>query len=343
MRAIVVLVLAMRLAACDFPTDLPKVNPTFAVNLPTTRISVAQLLPAGITISDNFFALSLAPVTFSRTLGELCPQCASANGQTAPKPAFVGTFSANVQLPNDVVEVFVGSGWLRFNATHAFSFDPIRPAPGVNGTISFRVLGVTGSQTTPVVLGSQVISGAERSFPPGSTLTDSIAIQGLTGAPITIEVEVNSPAGGTTQINTASRITVTAAPQSLLLSSGSVRVQNRQISAQHIQINLTGIDQFLINRVRGGRLILAVDNPFNVSGPLTLTLSGGLAPVTKTVQLQPGNSTIEVLLTERDLESVLGHAVVLSVTGPISASGSVVITPSSELVLTSRLVLEIGA
>ncbi len=328
---------AVALAACDIPTELPKWNPTFAVALEGTSIPVTQLLPSSVAVADNtHFVLALGPVTFSRTLGQLCSACNAVNGQTVPKPQFSAAFSESIALPADIAGVTISSGWIRFSVAHTLAFDPLRPGGGATGNLIVSVRTPEG-----VLLGSQTISGSQRSFPPGSALTDSIAVSGTTDS-FLAGVILNSPAGAPARIDTAAGFTITTTPARLLLTDVQLRVVGRQITGQQLQVNLSGIDQFIINRVRGGRLVLSITNGFNAAGTMMLNISGGGMQISKSVTFPAGGGKVEIPFAESELESMLGNALVVSFSGVVSSDATVTLTPASAFALTAMLVLELG-
>jgi hypothetical protein len=128
----------------------------------------------------------------------------------------------------------------------------------------------------------------------------------------------------------------------LLLSAAQLRVQNRQISAQPVQLDLAGIDDFVVDRVRGGKLVLETTNGFGVGGAMTLVVASGSTQITKQVDVPATDATVEVPFTEAELESMLGHVVVLSFSGLVSSAGAVTVTPASSFSVTSLLVVELG-
>lgn len=328
---------ALLCGACDLSTGLPKLNPTYAIELDRTSISVAQLLPSSMTLGENnsAFLLTLDPVTVSQSLGAVCPPCVALNGQTVPKPAFTATLSGSAPLPNDVVRVNLTAGWVRYTITHAFSFDPLRPGGATPGTLTLIARSGTGA-----VIGSKTISGADRAFPTGSTLTDSVAVAGVVDR-VDITVELNSPAGNAVTIDTNSRITMTAAPVDLRITSADISVQNRVINTQQTQLDLTGVDRFVVNRVRGGRLVLTIENNFNVTADLSLDISGGLQPISKITHIPVGSSRVEIPFSEAELKSILGRSVTLSFAGPVSSNGTITLLPSATFTVAPLLVLEL--
>ena len=327
----------LALVACDIPTELPKWNPEYALPLPGSSISVAQLLPSNVTIVDgSTFGLSVAPVTFGRSLAQMCPPCVAFDGEIVPKPAFTTSFSATFSLPPDVLGATLVSGWLRFAASNGFSFDPLRPGPGASGSMTVRLL------ADAQAIGSLTITGVQRAWPPGNVLIDSVAVAGA-GSRFAVEVIIDSPAGDPVRINSAASIDVTAAPTQLLLSSAQLRVQDRQVAGQPVQLNLTGIDSYIIDQVQGGKLVLTLSNGFGVGGALTLTVTGSLTPISKQVAIPANDATVEVTFTEAELESMLGREVTVSFSGSVSSASAVTITPAAMFELAVLLVLELGS
>src|SRR4051812_43224662 len=82
-RSLLLALSCASLVGCDIPTDAPKWDVKFMVPSKGTSLSVSQLLPSSISVvSDaSAFQINLAPATFSRTLGELCPPCTLADNQ----------------------------------------------------------------------------------------------------------------------------------------------------------------------------------------------------------------------------------------------------------------------
>src|SRR5947208_1754771 len=88
------------LGACTIPTDAPVTDVRWVVPAPTTRIAVASVLPAGVSIlpDSSAFAIIVPPTTVTRQLSQDCAACVAANGLTVPKPAFQANASAATAL-----------------------------------------------------------------------------------------------------------------------------------------------------------------------------------------------------------------------------------------------------
>jgi hypothetical protein len=129
------------------------------------------------------------------------------------------------------------------------------------------------------------------------------------------------------------------------VSEATIRVQNRQVSVSQAQIDLSGVDQSLRGRVRGGALTVVMNNPYGVTGTLQLQLIGGGGTVTKPLNVQLGQSTQRIEFSQAELQTLLGHNVRLQISGPVSApTGTVTIRPNQTLTINTRLelTLEIG-
>src|SRR5205085_11208465 len=120
------------------------------------------------------------------------------------------------------------------------------------------------------------VNGTTTSFAPGATLSVPIA---LTAGSITdaldVTVTIDSPAGDAVLMTTSSEVTATATPSNLVASSAQVRVQNRQITATQVQLDVGNIDSAVPDHLKGGSLIFSISNPFAVPGTLALTIAAG--------------------------------------------------------------------
>ena len=336
--------LTLGLAACEFPTELPKWDTTWVVPAENTTISVAKLLPSTIgTASDgSSFVLSLQPVTVSRTLGEICGAiCTAANGLTVPKPAFETEFGSSISLPADVVSAQITGGTVLIELTHDFPFDPIRPSAAARGYI---VVTATSGST---VLAKDSIAGENTAFAPGTTLNRTLALAPATvSGPITIDITVNSPAGDPVTIDTSDRLSLTATPTEIHVSQAQVRVANRTIDATEVELDLGDIDESVTEKVKAGALLLTLSNPFAVTGDLALTITAAGTTITKTVALAQGASTARVEFNEQEIQSILAASPVrLSVSGAIcgSAPCTTTVTPTQNVTIGSQLELTVGA
>ena len=336
---------AVLVVACDIPTELPKWDTTFVVQAESTVVAVGEILPSSVTVAPggNAFLLSLSPATFSKSLGEMCPACLPFNGLAVPKPAFADSIKTTIALPADVSSGALISGTIAVQVQNGFNFDPLRPNGGASPFGSLTIAIRSGA----TLLGSVTRDGSVQALPAGGAVSFDIPLNGAAtvGGALDVTAAIVSPAGGTTTINTNSALTVTATPTNMLLSSVQVRVQDRIVNATQVALNTGGIDSFVTDHIQGGSLLLTFYNPFNVTGTLTLTITGGTQTVTKQVPVAAGATTVEVPFTAEELKSFigLGHDVTLSMQGPVTSASPVTATPSQVLSVSSQLKLIIGA
>jgi hypothetical protein len=336
------LLVAAALAACDFPTALPRFEPRFVMPIDSTTIRVNELLPAGVSATDTTFVLSLAPVDVQKSLADMCGSpCQLLHGRVAPKPAFSYSFATPLALPADIHGGVLSSGSVQVTASHSFAFDPLRPPGSLrNGTLTI-VVRSGGRQ-----VGTAVI---DQPFPRHTPVARTISITpGNLNGEIDVQLILDSPAGDPVMINTAEAVHVTARPGALHVTEIRAAVRQRTIAMQPLDVDLSGVDDDIRSRARGGSLILQMRNPFNVSGELQLKLysppSG--ADYQYPVVIAPGETTQRIELTQYEMFRVLGFNVNVSLAGPVSGDGATMtLRPGQVISLSSRLelILEIGS
>jgi hypothetical protein len=329
---------ALALAACDFPTAPPVFEPRLVIPEAGTTLSVNQLLPASVTAVGTSFRIDVAQSTVHRTLAQMCGgPCTALAGQVAPKPAFADSFTLALALPADVQSVTLTSGAVVVNLSHSFGFDVLRPhGAATNGTATVTL------RNAGRVLGTATI---DQPFPSGTAITRTLVLApgSLTGT-IDVTVHLNSPAGGSVRIDPGTQFAVTATPQQIDVSQAAVRVQNRQVSAAAVTLDLTGIDNAVRNRVRSGAIVLTVDNPLNVAGTLQIQFQGtAVAP--KTFHVAPGRSTRRIEFSQQEIRALLGHRVTVHIAGPVTGTatgGIITVTPGQQVTVETLLDLIIA-
>ena len=160
---------------------------------------------------------------------------------------------------------------------------------------------------------------------------------------LAVEMTLASPAGDPVRIDASQRFSLTATATSLRLSDISVTVNQKQASIDPFTVDLSGIDESLVDRVQGGSLVLDEVNPFGVTGNMALRfMSSGMTPIQKTVPLAAGTSRQVVDFTPQELRSMLGREVTATASGLVSAGQTVKLTPAQAVQITTRLSLVIG-
>jgi hypothetical protein len=334
-------------AACDIPTEAPIIDQRWVVPSQTSRISVANLLPAGVSIlaDSSGFTVSAATASVTRPLSADCAACAAGNGFTGPKPAFTATATMSTSLPVDIGSATLTGGSLVLNVTNNYTFDPLRPN-GASAPFGNAVITVTNGSTS---LGTTTIDGSTTALNAnGGTLSLTIPLAGtISGAtPVAVTVTVNSPAGGAVLMDASRTISVTATPTNLKVASANVSVAGRSLSSS-TSFDLTGVSSTITDHVLAGAMLLTVVNPFTVTSNLTVTLqpSGGAA-IVKNVTLGVGTTTQSIQFTQNEIKALLGHNLSITYTGAATATaGPVNISPKQAVVVTSKLdiSLELGS
>ncbi len=336
-RATFAALAVLALAGCKYPTSAPIVDQRWILPAESTTIGVGQFLPSGVSDNGSTFAVSVNPFSTSETLGTLCSACQGHNGTSIPKPAFTGSFTTSASLPADVSSANLSSGSVQVSLHNGFDFDPIRPGGGATGTVTVTLTDGAGGRQ----LGRLVLDGASDSLPAGATITRTMPLSsGTIGTTIVATVEVNSPTGDRITIDTSERMTATATPSSLLISSAVVGVAGRTVDISPTSLDVSSIDQTFIDHIQDGSFTLDVTNPFGVSVTGTLQVTGdGFSPISKsfTVSADP-TSTTDVSFSQSELKQFLGKSNVQIIgTGIASASAPITVTPGQMVTLDTKL------
>lgn len=334
-------------AACDIPTEPPKLQPRFVLPAASTTLRLTELLPADVTESGANFRLVVAPIAVpTRTLGQMCgAPCTAANGMRVPKPAFTDTVQATLALPGDVVSAELTSGAIEVTFSHDLGFDPLRP-PGAAENGSLAVTLLEGNRE----VGSMVIADA---FPAGVPLTRSMALTpGTVASDLTLRAVITSPAGGSAEedrvtIDTSASLGGTVTPGEILVSSATVRVEDKAVNVADFDVDLADVDADLRERVIRGALVVTADNPFDVTGTLQMRISSGTADLInpRTLQVSPGITTQRIEFEQDELNSILGSEITVRLSGTVSGTdGTVLVQPGQVLEIETHLdlTLEIG-
>ena len=348
-RVIVGAMPLISILACGLPTEVPKkpvLDVRWVVPTQSSRITVASLLPSGVSIlpDSSGFTVTVPNATVTRVLSQDCSTCVASNGLTAPKPAFVAFASLGSAFPTEITSSALVGGALQVVMSHNYTFDPLRPNAAPSAAKGYAVITVSNGNT---VIGKDSIDGATTAFSPNTTVTRSIPLTGaITGSsPVTASVVVNSPLGDPVFIDASRSLTATSSAGGLKVASANVTVVGRQFASTS-SLDLAGIDKTVTNHVQSGSLLLTLANPFAVTSTLTvkLTPEGG-TPITRIVSLAAGNSTSRIDFGAEELKSLLGHRVSLAYTGAVTpTAATVTVSPRQAVIITTRLdiSLEVG-
>jgi hypothetical protein len=324
------------LAACDVPTAVPKYDTEWNVPAKSTTISVNSLLPSGVTAtSDNSaFQVSVSPsaTSITRQLSQDCSACALANGQTVPKPAFVGGGSSTVALPSNVTSATLVRDTLTLTVANGFNFDPIRPSASGRGYLTITVA------SGQVVVGRDSIDGATTALPAGTSIVRTIPLTGAVAGASGLQVSttLNSPAGDPVTMDASRSITVSGTVGQVYVSSAQVSLAGQSVSAPGTDLDLTSVSSSIRDRAGAGSLLLSVDNPFGVTGTLGVTIAAGATTLYKSVALASGVSAPVIQFSSSELQQLLGQHLSISFDGSVSGA-SVTVQPGQAVSVSSRL------
>jgi hypothetical protein len=332
--------------ACDIPTDSPMTEQKWAIPLSFTSVPVGEFLPdaVGFNEDSSAFTVQIDAISFEEDLGTLCPACAGFDGLTVPKPAFAGSFSESVVLPEDVASVEVQEGVVVVEAQNRFTFDPLRPPGGERGTITLalRAGGPNGE-----ILDQIVVDGATDSFAPGTRLSRELEYSGDIGGSISVTVEVDSPAGGLEPGNWVlvrlnDEVVATATPEDVEASTAEIEVAGETYDLEPTDLDVEDVLESTVEKVQSGTLHLNVVNPWSLGAVATLTIIGPTMaePVVLIAPIPAApTSSVEVALSQADLQAFLGQPnVVLTGQGTVDQNaGTIGVAPAQTMTIGTDL------
>ncbi len=335
-RAAPAAALLLALAACDLPTDAPNWDTRWQVPAQGASFSVEDFLPAGVEEDPDSggFLLDADPVSFGRTLAELCPPCAQAEGQTVPKPAFTAELGSSLSLPDDVESVDLAAGTVIVHAGHDFDFDPIRPGQGNTGELKVELVDADDGRS----LASVTADGETEAFPPGQDgrLEWEVELEpGQVGGGFEVRVLLESPEGDDVEVDGESSLQVEVVPGALEAASARIRAGGLAADLSPVSLDVEGLDAEVVDRVEEGALLLEVSNPFGVGLEAEVTIAGqGFPDIHRSVALSSEPSSgVEVSLSGEELRSFLGRpGVTLSGTAAVPGHESVMTVGPGQVV-----------
>ncbi len=273
------------------------------------------------------------PFETDQSLGEYCSACALLNGSIASVPDFSNNFSVDGALPADVDQVELASGQVQIIIQNGFSFDPI--AGG--GSVTISVMDGTGGAE----IGQVSWNGATEAIPGGATVSKTLVLAPATvNGNITARVDVVSVGGQTTRIDTGARLTATATPTGILVSSATVAVANRIVDFEPVELELEDLDENVTDNVERGAIDLMIQNPFGVSVTAVLDINHPGGVLRRTLEIPAAeSSSVTLEYTGDEIRSFIGKPnVTLSGSGTASAPGGTVrIEPTDVMILDARL------
>lgn len=334
MRRGIVLLAALVVAGCDIPTEAPRWEQEWQVPVPvdSLQVSVAELLPPTVTVSEDgsAFLATVPGITARFALASMCGACAGVSGWAPVKPAFEDTLTTTSPLPADLVAASLTGGDVTLRVSHGFDFDPLRPASDPAAERGFMVVVV---RSAGGVVARDSISGDDTAFPAGVTLTPTLAVAPIDVAgELAIEIRIHSPTGDGATLSATDELVVTLEPTTVSISEATVALADQAVGPEARAVDLP-VDSALVERVRSGALLVAVENPFDVAGQLDLAFQLPGRAIRKSVPLEAGTYQERVGFTGQEIRDILGEEdVQVLVEGAVrSADGTVTVRPGQEM------------
>ncbi len=340
---LLILLASAGLGACDIPTDAPEWEQRWILPADETTVDVEEILPTGmeVTPDNTAFTVQVEPVSFQESLGGLCQACQVLNGLTVPKPPFQGSFQERALFPSEVVGVEVRDAQVRVEAWNGLGFDPIRPAAGSTGTLTLSLRdGGPGGR----LLDRIVVDGATRSFPSGTTLTETLQFSGPVEEAILVVLEVSSPLGDPVTINVNQSVAVDATVQTLEVTSAVADLSGETFEMDETDMDTEDVDESIVDRIQSGALEFRAQNPWAVGASVNVIISGPFTPITKSFVIPEGlTSEGRIEFTRQELQTFLGQSnVTLTGFGTVNpGAGEATLTPGQTLILETILDLTI--
>ncbi|MBC8089682.1 MAG: hypothetical protein H7Z40_20660 [Phycisphaerae bacterium] len=328
------------------PTVAPIVEQRWIVPGETSRIAVATLLPAGVSIlpDSSGFTVTASMATVARPLSADCALCVIGNGSTGVKPAMVVNASMSTQLASDIASATLTGGSIALSITNNYTFDPLRPNGNVGPFGSATITVSSGSN----VLGTLKLDGSAHALSAnGGKMDVNIPLAGgVSGTtPVSVTMSVTSPEGVAVTMDANRTITVNATPTNLKVANALVSVAGRTLSSTS-DVDFSDIGDGISDRTQKGALLLNIDNPFAVTSSLSVKLQPeGGDLIVKSVPLGTGKTSHSIEFSREELKKLFGHKVRVTISGLANASaGPVSVTPKQAVVVTTRfdLTLSVG-
>lgn len=374
-------------ASCDVYNTVvdpfPGLVQTWNLPASSSTISVASLLPSGVTIfstptstppDSSGFQIDIASVNFSRRVGNDCQTCEALHGTMSNKPVFKLFANQASLLPANVVSATVLTGQVTLALTNNLSFDPLYVNTGSATPQGFLVL--TLSSNTQALVIDTIFGGPSVSatasgklitpFPPGAVINRSYPLPtAIVSSSIRSDVELASPAGDhLVPIDADGLITTAFGVPALQVASVQINVPNANLNSGEPEDLPADIGEDLMKRVIRGALELTISNPFAVAGTANVNFVWGEQPgqvITGAINLTgasaaPQVRTVSFDSTQMNLilcgQSSGGPSgscpeksppTTFSISGGVSSTTPVVVTPKQAITISNRLVLTIRA
>lgn len=329
------------LTGCDLPTELPDWDTRWVLPVDRTTITARSIVSGDADGSEagQPFELEFPGISVTRSLADMCPLCSPLEGRTVPKPAFDVSASSEVPLPEELVSARLEGGELTIAIQHDFPFDPLRPGGDERGTLVLTV------RSGSALLARDSIDGRDVALPAGTVLRRTLPLRAAeVAAPLEVTARVRSPEGDPVTIDLSDRLLFELSAR-VALSEVRLRLRDRQVASDPILLTFNEIDEAAAERLRGGAVLLELENPFELTADLDLHINAGGTRITKPLEVAPGSSELRIDLTGEEARAIVGQAeVAFEFVGRVnSGEEGTVIRPDDELSLTTALEMVVGS
>ena len=164
------LLCAAAVAACDFPTSLPRYDTRWDVVAVRDSVATADLLPEHMRVGPEGFVIDSFSVTAEVRLGDVCELCTCFEGPIPPLE--IAPHDWQVQLPPGVLEATLERGTARVVIHNEVGFDLLDDGEGGKG---FMAVDLVDTRDQRVIDGLLL----SRPFPPGDSIELHFDLSGL--------------------------------------------------------------------------------------------------------------------------------------------------------------------
>jgi len=172
--AVLCLLVAVALPACDLPTQFPRYDTSWDVVVIRDSISTDDLLPDDLRTAPEGFVIDRYSVEGEVLLGDVCELCTCFQGPIPPLE--IAPHDWRVPLPPGLISATLESGSARVTVFNQVGFDILDDGAGGRGFLAVDLTDTRDGR----VLAQAVVA---QSFPPGDSVRLSFDLSGMVLSP----------------------------------------------------------------------------------------------------------------------------------------------------------------
>ena len=127
----------------------------------------------------------------------------------------------------------------------------------------------------------------------------------------------------------------------LRLSTIRINVSNRTLASPGHTLPLIDIDEVITDHVEGAELEMTISNPFAIAGTVDVNFRYGATAsqvVTKSVAFPTGTNQVRTIaLSKQEMQLLFSNDVAVSMTGGVTSSSPIDMTPKQVITIGNRL------